>query len=117
MVPSVSLGLATTAAGLLTFSLACALLAARPARIHDQPPPELFLLSHIAQMDPQVFAKQYTDASPDDLIQAAMKTIHSKATYATQKFRLLKRAVDTTLLSLGFMVATLVVAIVCRILG
>jgi len=117
MVPSVSLGLAVGAAVLLTFSLTCALLAARPARVHDQPRPELFLLSHIARMDPRAFAKQYTDASPDDLIQAALKTIHGKAGYATRKFRLLKHAIDAALLSLGFMVATLVVAIGCRVLG
>lgn len=117
MVPSVSLGLSTTAAALLTFSLACALLAARPAKIHDQPPPELFLLSHIARTDRHEFAKKYTDASPDDLVQAALSSIHGKAVYAARKFRLLKRAIDATLLSLGFMVATLVVAVGCRVLG
>ena len=39
VVPSVSLVLAVIAAALLTISLALALLAARPARIHGNPPP------------------------------------------------------------------------------
>lgn len=55
------------------------------------------------------------DASPDNLIQAALKSIHGKAVYAARKFRLLKTAIDATLLSLGFMVATLVVAIGGRV--
>lgn len=110
MVPSVSLALATTAAAVLTLSLAFALLAARPAKVHDQPPPEIFLLSHIAHTDRDAFAKKYTEASPDDLIQAALTSIHGKAAYATRKFRLLKRAIDLTLCSLGFMITTLIVA-------
>ena len=44
MVPSVTLGLSAIAAALLVLSLACALVAARPAKIHAHPPPELFLL-------------------------------------------------------------------------
>lgn len=115
MVPSVSLALATTAAALLTLSLTFALLAARPAKIHDQPTPELFLLSHIALMDRDSFAQLYSDASADDLIQEALSAIHGKAVYAARKYRLLKRAIDTTLLSLGFMAATLVVAVGGRI--
>lgn len=110
VVPSIALALATIAAVLLTLSITCALLAARPARIHDDPPSELFLLSHIARMNPQAFAKQFTEASPDDLIQTALTAIHSKAGYATRKFRLLKHAVDATLASLGFMAAAVVVA-------
>jgi hypothetical protein len=116
IVPSVSLGLATAAAALLTVSLVFALLAARPAKIHDQPPPDLFLLSHIARTDCDAFAKMYIEASPDDLIQAALRVIHGKAVYANQKFRLLKRAIYATLLSLGFMVATLVVAVGGRVI-
>jgi hypothetical protein len=115
MVPSVSLGLATTAAALLTLSLVFALLAARPAKIHKQPPPELFLLSYIARTNRDAFTKMYIDASPDELIQSALNTIHGKAVYATEKFRLLKRAIDSTLLSLGFMVAALVVALSGRL--
>ena len=115
LVPSVSLGLATTAAALLTLGLVCALLAARPARIHDQPSTELFLLSNIARMGRDAFAKKYVDASPDDVIQEAMSSIYGKAVYATRKFRLLKRAIDATLLGLGFMVAALVVAIGTRV--
>ena len=117
LVPSVSLGLATTAAVLLTLSLVFALLAARPAKIHDQPPPELFLLSNIARMDRAAFAEKYIDTSPEDIVQEALNSIYGKAVYATRKFRLLKRAIDSTLLSLGFMVATLLVAIVSRVAG
>lgn len=115
MVPSVSLGFATATAAFLMLSLVYALLAARPAKIHDRPPPELFLLSHIARTDRDAFAKKYIDASPDDLIQAALSSIHGKAVYATRKFRLLKRAIDATLLSLGFMVATVVIAVGGRV--
>jgi hypothetical protein len=115
LVPSVSLGLATSAAALLTLGLVCALLAARPATIHDQPPPELFLLSNIARMGRDAFAQKYIDASPDDLVQEAMSSIHGKAVYATRKFRLLKRAIDATLLGLGFMAAALLAAIVSRV--
>jgi hypothetical protein len=109
LVPSVNLGLATTAAALLTLSLVCALLAARPAKIHDQPLPELFLFSNIERMGRDAFTKKYIDASPDDLVREALNTIHGKAKYATKKFRLLKWAIDATLLGLGFMVATVVV--------
>ncbi|MBN1491802.1 MAG: hypothetical protein JXA69_17955 [Phycisphaerae bacterium] len=115
IVPSMTLGLATTAAALLTLSLACGLLAARPAKIHNQPPSELFLLSYIARIDRDAFAKKYMDASPDDLTQEALRAIHGKAGYAARKFRLLNTAIDATLLSLGFMVATLVVAICGRV--
>jgi hypothetical protein len=115
LVPSVSLGLATTAAALLTLSLVWALLAARPAKIHDQPPPELFLFSNIARMGRDAFAKKYIDASLDDLVQEALSSIYGKAVYAARKFRLLKRAIDATLLGLGFMVATLLVAIGSRV--
>src|SRR5687767_5238119 len=99
MVPSVPLGLAAIAAVLLVVSLTCALLAARPARIHDQPPPEFFLLSHIARTDRHAFVKAYKDASFDDLVDAALESIHGKAKYATAKFRWLRRAVNATLLS------------------
>ena len=95
--PSLSLGLATIAAMLLTIGLVYALLAARPAKIHDQPPPALFLLSYIALIDRDVFAKKYVDASPGDLVQEALTSIHGKAGLATRKFRLLKRAIDATL--------------------
>lgn len=115
IVPSVSLGFAVAAAALLTFSLMCALLAARPAKIHDQPPAELFLLSHIASLDRESFAQQFAEASPENLIQAALNSIHGKAVYATRKFRHLKRAIDATLLSLGFMAAALIAAVGMRL--
>ena len=114
-VPSVSLGLATCAAALLTLSLVLALRAARPAKIHNQPPSELFLLSHIARLDRDEFIRKYNEASPDYLIEAALSAIHGKAVYATKKFRLLKHAVNSTMLSLGFMVATLIVAVGNRV--
>jgi Family of unknown function (DUF5706) len=117
MVPSASLGLATFAAVLLSFSLVCSLLAARPARIHDQPLPELFLVSHIARIDVETFAKQYTAASSDDLVQEALKAIHGKARYADKKFRLLKHAVDSTLMSIVFTIATVVLAVGLRFVG
>lgn len=111
MVPTVDLGLATTAAVLLSLSIACALLAARPARVHSDPPPDLFLLSYVAHITPQSFAKQFAEASSDRLLQEALKTIHGKARFAAWKFRLLSHAVDMTLASLGFMAAALVVAV------
>jgi hypothetical protein len=117
MVTSVTLGFATIAAALLVWSLACALVAARPAKVHDQPPAELFLLSHVARTNRQEFVKAYRDASLDDLVEAALRSIHGKAAYATRKFLWLKRAVDATLLSLGFMVATPLVAIAFRVCG
>ena len=115
MVLSVPLGLAAIAAALLVVSLGCALLAARPATIHDQPPPELFLPSHIARTECQAFVKAYKDASFDDIMEAALTAIHGKAAYATRKFRWLKRAVNATLLSLAFIVVTALVAIAARV--
>lgn len=117
MVLSITLGLAVIAAALLVLSLVCALLAARPAKIHKDPPPELFLLSYIADMKRAEFGKAYRDASLDNLVEEALSAIYGKAVYATQKFRWLKHAVDATLLSLGFMVATLLVAIAIRVSG
>ena len=117
MVSSVSLGLATVAAALLAISLIYALLAARPSRVHDEPQPIFFLFSYVARMDPKVFADLYTAASPDDLIQAALNAIHGKAVYASRKFQLLKRAIDATLLGVGFMVAALVAALARGVLG
>ena len=116
MVPSAGLGLATCAAAFLTLSLVLALRAARPAKIHNHPSSELFLVSYIASLDCDDFTRTYRDASSDYLIEQALKTIHGKAVYATKKFRLLKAAVDSTLVSLGFMVATLIVAIGGRVL-
>jgi pycsar effector protein len=115
LVPSVSLGLATCAAAFLTVSLMLALRAARPAKIHNQPPSELFLVSYIAGLDCDEFTRKYGDASSDYLIEEALKTIHGKAVYATQKFRLLRTAVNSTLLSLGFMVAALILAVGSRV--
>lgn len=111
MVPSVSLGLAVVTAALLVVALACALLAARPARIHGAPTRQLFLFSYIARMEPQEFFEQYTDASEEELIYHALIGIHGKACLAAHKFRLLKYAVNVTLLSLGLMVATPAVAL------
>ncbi len=111
MAPSIPLGLAAAAAAFLVLSLAFSLLAARPARIHARPNPDLFLLSYIASMDEGRFLKSFREASSDDLQRHALTTIHGKATYATRKFRWLKRAVDATLLSLVLMAATPLIAI------
>ena len=112
VVPSIPFGLAATAAGLLLVSLACALFAARPARIHAQPPPEFFLLSYVASIDGPAFAQRFKDASFDRLVDEALTAIHGKAAYATVKFLWLRRAVNATLLSVGFMVAAVIAGIV-----
>ena len=117
MVPSVQLGLAGIAAALLVSSLACALIAARPAGIHNQPPKILFLLSHIARLQPDEFAAAYKNASFDDLVDEALVSIHGKAVYAAGKFRWLKRAINATLMSLAFIVMTALVAVACRLLA
>lgn len=117
MVPSITLGLAAIAAALLVSSLAFALLAARPAKVHDRPRDELFLLSHIAEMKRHDLLREYQDLSLDKLVEEALIAIHNKAEYATQKFRWLKRAIQSALLSLVFMVATPLVAVVVRVLG
>ena len=116
IVPSIPLGLAAMAAALLVLSLASALIAARPASVHDQPRHELFLISHIARTSRGDFIKKYKDATLDDLLEEALKTIHGKAAYATGKFRWLKHAIDATLLSLGFLIATPLAAIIPRVL-
>jgi len=115
MVPSPSLGFATIAAAFLIWSLSCALLAARPSRVHLKPPPEFFLLSHIARMERQEFIEAYKDVSDSDLFEAALVAIHKKADFATQKFRLLRQAVHATLLSLGFIVLTLLAAVASHV--
>lgn len=116
---SPSLALAITAAAFLAISLVCALLAARPAPIHDakiddDAPLQLLLFSHIARMEREVFAKEYLGAPSERLIQEALMQIHGKARYAKRKFHLLKKAIDNTLVSLGFMVASLAVGIISR---
>jgi hypothetical protein len=115
MVPSVSLGLATIAAALLIWSLFCALLAARPSKVHAKPPTEFFLLSHIAHMERKAFIEAYEDTSYSDIVEEALVAIHGKAVYANQKFRWLRRAVQATLLSLGFIVLTLLVAVASHV--
>jgi Pycsar effector protein len=116
LVPSVPLALALAAAGLLIASLACAFLAARPAKVHDDPPPELFLLSHIARSEPRDFVRDFQESSSEELADAALTTIHGKARYATAKFRWLRRAVSANLFSLGFMVAAPLTALAIRLL-
>lgn len=111
MVPSLSLGFATTAAALLLASLVISLRAALPAKIHDQPPPNIFLLSHIAKIDSEKFVEWYSTSSKEELIKEALNSIHGKAKYASKKFRYLKIAIKITILSIGFMFASLVVVI------
>jgi hypothetical protein len=111
VVPSFSLYLAIAAAALLISSLFCALYAALPNKVHRKPPTELFLLSHVARMQRQQFIRVYEDASYSDLVKQALTAIHGKAVYADKKFRWIRRAVQATLLSLGFIVLTLLVAV------
>ena len=84
MVPSVQLALAGIAAALLILSLACALLAARPSGIHYAPPAQLFLLSHIAPLNPKTFVENFKNASFESLMDEALESIHGKAVYATR---------------------------------
>ena len=70
MHPSVPLALALLTALLLIVSLGCALRAARPAGIHEDPPPSIFLLSHIARLEPKQFVETYRAASAEDLEEA-----------------------------------------------
>jgi hypothetical protein len=113
MVPSVSLGLATIAATLLICSLFCALWATHPSGFGAKPPPMsmYFFPRHIADMEQEAFIKAFEDASYSDLVKEALKSIHGKAGLASKKFRLLGWAVRATLLSLGFIVLTLLVAV------
>jgi Pycsar effector protein len=117
MVPSVPLGLSVIAAALLISSLACALVAARPSGVHEHPPKLLFLFSHIAGLEPDEFAAAYKNASVDNLVDEALVSIHGKAMYATRKFRWLRRAINATLLSLGFIVLTALAAAGARLFG
>jgi hypothetical protein len=119
IVLSIPLGVAAAAAALLVISLACALVAARPARLHAKPPAQLFLLSYVASLKHDKFLEAYrnANASLDALADEALTSIHSKAVFATHKFWWLKRAVDATLLSLGFMVATPILALISRFCG
>ena len=117
MVPSAALGFVTSAAALLVLSLFCALMAARPNRVHRRPPTELFLLSHIARMQRHTFIKDYEDASYSDLVEQALGTIHGKSVYADRKFRWLRWAIRATLLSLWFLGLTLLVAVASRVIA
>ena len=110
--PTAFFGLAVTAAALLIGSLGYALVAIRPASIHRQPPPELFLVSYVALFERQDFLNTYAKASAEYLITHMLYAIHSKARFATKKFFLLRRAIDYTIASLSFMVATAVMAAV-----
>jgi lysylphosphatidylglycerol synthetase-like protein (DUF2156 family) len=109
--PSAPLLVSLLTALLLVISLVCALLATRPSSIHDDPPPDIFLFSHVALLKPGEFVDAYKAASGASLEEAALLAIHSKAKYATRKFRRLKYAVTATLLGVGSLVATLVVTV------
>lgn len=116
-VVSVPLVSATVAAlGLIT-SLTCALWAARPAAIHGSPPRQFFLFSYLARIKHEDFVEWYRTISDEELLTEALRTIHSKAAYATRKFRWLKSAIHATLFSLVFVVATVLAAAASRILG
>ncbi|HJQ41071.1 MAG TPA: Pycsar system effector family protein [Thermoanaerobaculia bacterium] len=109
--PSLVLIGACLSAGLLVFALACALWAARPASVHDNPPPIFFLLSYIARLDAEAFVKEYQEASSDGLTRQALLAIHGKARFAARKFKRLKWAINATLLSLLVLLLSLGAAI------
>jgi len=111
MVPSVSLGLATIAAALLIFSLTCALRAALPAKVQSSDCDEFFHHGNVANMTFDVFKGMYKEASYSDLVEQALGAIYGKAAYATIKFQYLRWAIQATLLSLGFIVLTLLAAV------
>ena len=106
-----SLSLSISSGVMLMISVVLSLLAARPAKIHGNPNPELFLLSYIATLDRDEFVKDYIDTTPDELTKDALKCIYGKSVFAAKKFRLLKWAIDTTILSLVFIVISLIFAV------
>lgn len=118
MDPSVSLGLATIAAALLIFSLSYALWAALPGKVDQVQSSafdKLFHHGHVANMKSEEFMENYKDASYSDLAEQALGTIHAKASFAHKKFRLIRWAIQATLLSLGFIVLTLLAAIASHV--
>jgi hypothetical protein len=119
MDPSFSLGFATIAAALLICSMFCALVAALPSLVFVRKPPDAhFLLPHIARCkEPRTFIKEFEVASDSDLVKEALIAIHGKARFATRKFRLLICAVAATMLSLAFIVVTLLVAVSPHVLA
>ncbi len=115
MVPSIPVALALASALCLVASLACALWAARPSRIHDNPPQQFFLSSYIARQSKEQFANFYEDRTYEVLMQDMLDAIHGKAGYATRKFRWLKHAIHATLLSLLLSAATVFAAAVLSV--
>jgi hypothetical protein len=111
---SPSLVLAVAAGVLLVVSLACALRAARPSGKHRKPPAELFLISHIASLDVEQYAKTCLETPNERLAEEALRTVHGKARYATRKFGLLRRAIDAALWGLGFMASSVIAAVAAR---
>ena|SRR5215218_947099 len=121
MDPSFSLSFAAIAAALLFCSMLCALLAALPSLIFvrkAKAPHRYFLLPHIARdKKPDMFIKEFKDASDSRLVEEALIAIHGKARFATRKFRFLICAVAATFLSLACIGVTVLVAVVPRVLA
>ena len=106
--------LAVASGLLLVGSVACALWAARPARIHERPPRQLFLLSYVGGMSQDEFIEEYRGASSEQVLLDALVAVHGKAQLATKKFRWLKRAIHATLASLTLIVLAIASALISR---
>ena len=105
------LGLALGAAVLLVVSLACALLAARPAPIHNDPPQELFLFSYVGGMKKEEYIDRVREISAEDLASDALRAIWGRAKYAKRKFRWLRHAIHASLASLVLLVGSVAAAL------
>lgn len=102
---------ATIAAFLLIISLAFALWAALPSKIHGKPPKQFYLLSHVARITEQEFIEIYDKMSIDKLQQEMLIAIHGKACFATIRFGRLKKAIKATLFGLALQVCAIGIAV------
>ena len=107
---SFALACAIGASASLILSLTCALWAARPSSVHGAPRPEFLLISYIAKLPRSAFIDAYSKASTENVSAWALEAVHSKAQFATRKFRWLKRAVDSALVGLALLALTGLVA-------
>lgn len=97
---------------MLLVSMAFALWAALPSKIHKKPPDQFFLLSYVAQIDELAFIKAYERMSEEKLCKEALIGIHGKAKFATFRFGRIKKAIRATLLSLLLLMGAIVAAII-----
>ena len=105
------LGLAIGAGLLIVFSLTCALFAARPAAIHKNPLPELFLFSYVGGLDKERYLELVGAATDEKLATDALCAIWGKAHYARKKFRWLRYAIHASLASLFLLVGSVLAAL------